>query len=152
MLKDALVGSLLLRFQKQQQLKNHTKNLLWMPYSLPDSSVNGIFPKQEHWSVLLFPTPEYLPKPGIEPASPCICCIGRQFLYLAPHNGDMSWIHGLEGSIIKMAILSFPWCSPVIKTPCFQCRDEGSIPGQGINIPRAGWHEKKESPQSNNAI
>ena len=28
------------------------------------------FPSQEHWSRLPFPSPEDLPDPGIEPASP----------------------------------------------------------------------------------
>ena len=28
------------------------------------------FPRQEHWSGLLFPSPGYLPDPGIEPAAP----------------------------------------------------------------------------------
>ena len=36
---------------------------------LPGSSVHG-FSRQEHWSWFPFPTPEDLPNPGIEPASP----------------------------------------------------------------------------------
>ena len=28
------------------------------------------FPKQEYWNVLPFPSPGYLPNPGIEPTSP----------------------------------------------------------------------------------
>ena len=28
------------------------------------------FSRQEYWSELPFPTPEYLPEPGIEPESP----------------------------------------------------------------------------------
>ena len=30
------------------------------------------FPRQEHWSGLPFPSPEDLPNPGIEPASPAM--------------------------------------------------------------------------------
>ena len=37
-----------------------------MDYSLPGSSVHGIF-WQEYWSGLPFPSPEDLPNPGIEP-------------------------------------------------------------------------------------
>ena len=39
-----------------------------MDCSLPGSSV--IFPRQEHWSGLPFPSPEDLPDPGIKPSSP----------------------------------------------------------------------------------
>ena len=42
-----------------------------MDYSPPGSSVHG-FSSQEHWSVLPFPPPEDLPKPGIEPRSPIL--------------------------------------------------------------------------------
>ena len=42
---------------------------LWDPtdYSLPGSSVHGN--RQEYWSGLPLPAPEYLPIPGTEPAS-----------------------------------------------------------------------------------
>ena len=30
------------------------------------------FPRQEYWSGLPFPSPEDLPKPGIEPGSPAL--------------------------------------------------------------------------------
>ena len=30
------------------------------------------FPRQEHWSELLFPSPGYIPDPGIEPGSPAV--------------------------------------------------------------------------------
>ena len=33
---------------------------------------------------------------------------------------------------------------PVVKTPCFQCRGMGSIPGQGTKIPQAVWPKKKK--------
>ena len=33
-------------------------------------SLSVVFPSQEHWSGLLFPSPGDLPKPEIKPASP----------------------------------------------------------------------------------
>ena len=42
-----------------------------MDYSLPGSSVHGIF-QQEYWSGLPFPTPEDLSNPGIELVSPAL--------------------------------------------------------------------------------
>ena len=39
-----------------------------MDSSLLDSAVHG-FSRQEYWSGLLFPSPGYLPNPGIEPGS-----------------------------------------------------------------------------------
>ena len=39
-----------------------------MDYSMPGSSVHGIF-WQEYWSGLPFPTPGDLPNPGVEPES-----------------------------------------------------------------------------------
>ena len=39
------------------------------------------FPRQEYWSGLPFPSPGYLPKPGIKPESP----VGR-FLTTEPHG------------------------------------------------------------------
>ena len=41
-----------------------------MDYSLPGSSVHGIFSRQEYWSVLPFPSPGHLPHPGIKSVSP----------------------------------------------------------------------------------
>ena len=40
------------------------------------------FPRQEHWSGLLFPSPGDLPDPGIEPASPALA--GGFFTAQAP--------------------------------------------------------------------
>ena len=42
------------------------------------------FSRQEYWSGLPFPSPEDLPNPGIEPASPCISCTSRQFFTTVP--------------------------------------------------------------------
>ena len=33
---------------------------------------------------------------------------------------------------------------PVVKTPCFQARGYGSIPGWGTNFPHALWHGEKK--------
>ena len=43
-----------------------------MNCSPPGSSVHGIFPRQEYWSGLPFPSPGGLPDPGIEPRSPAL--------------------------------------------------------------------------------
>ena len=58
-----------------------------MDCSPPGPSVHGIF-QQESWSGLPFPSPEDLLDPGIEPASLCIYCIGRQILYRQRHLGS----------------------------------------------------------------
>ena len=42
-----------------------------MDCNQPGSSVLE-FPRREYWSGLPFPTPGYLPDPGIEPASPAL--------------------------------------------------------------------------------
>ena len=42
------------------------------------------FSRQEYWSGLLFPSPEDLPNPGIEPGSPHC----RQTLYRLSHQGS----------------------------------------------------------------
>ena len=39
------------------------------------------FSRQEYWSGLPFPTPGIFKSQGIEPASLCVSCIGRQILY-----------------------------------------------------------------------
>ena len=41
-----------------------------MDYSLPGSSVHGIFSRQEYWSVLPFPSPGHFPHPGIKSVFP----------------------------------------------------------------------------------
>ena len=43
---------------------------------------------------------------------------------------------------IKTSWRDFPG-GPVIKTPCFHCRDTGSIPGQGAKIPHDKLHNRK---------
>ena len=42
-----------------------------MDDNLPGSSALG-FPIQEYWNGFLFPSPEDLPSPGIEPMSPAL--------------------------------------------------------------------------------
>ena len=48
-----------------------------------------VFPRQEYWSGLPFPSPGDLPDPGIEPIPLYISCIGRQFLCHWYHPGSM---------------------------------------------------------------
>ena len=59
-----------------------------MDYSLPGSSVMG-FPRQEDWSGLPFPSPEYLPNPGIKPISPAL--IGKIFTIEPPGRPEECW-------------------------------------------------------------
>ena len=51
----------------------------------------------------------------------------RQFLYHLSHQDLMH---------IRMLTQDFPG-GPVVKTPCFQCRDATWIPGEGAKIPHA---------------
>ena len=56
-------------------------------YSLPGSSVHGIF-RQEYWSALSLPFPGDLPNPGIKPTSPALqaasCIAGEFFIMKSP--------------------------------------------------------------------
>ena len=45
------------------------------------------FSRQEYWSGLLFPSPEDLPDPGIEPRSLALQ-VGFFFFYLLSHEGS----------------------------------------------------------------
>ena len=59
-----------------------------MDHSPSGSSVHGIF-QARYWSGLPFPTPEDLPKPGIQtlsPASPALA--GRFFTAVAPGKSN----------------------------------------------------------------
>ena len=49
-----------------------------MECSLPGSSLHGIL-RQEYWSGLPFPSPGYLPDPGIELASPATSALAGRF-------------------------------------------------------------------------
>ena len=42
------------------------------------------FSKQEYWSVLLFPTPGYLPNPGIKPTSLVSLALAGRFFATVP--------------------------------------------------------------------
>ena len=39
------------------------------------------FPRKEYWSGLPFPSPEYLPHPGIKPASPALQADSLQLIH-----------------------------------------------------------------------
>ena len=58
-------------------------------YSLPGSSVH-VFPRQEYWSELPFPSPKDLPHPGIEPPSPELAV---EFFTTEP-RAEPSWAWG----------------------------------------------------------
>ena len=42
--------------------------------------------------------------------------------------------------------------SPVVMTPCFQCRGMSSIPGQGTKIPHYSWHGQKKKKEKTGGI
>ena len=60
--------------------------------------------------------------------------------------GDHSWFGDLtpcsQGTVNKIYLRDFP-SRPVVKTPCCQCREMGSIPGYGTKILHALWHGQK---------
>ena len=50
----------------------------WTPWIIAHQAPLAMgFPRQEYWSGLLFPSPEDIPNPGIEPES----LLGRRMLY-----------------------------------------------------------------------
>ena len=70
------------------------------------------FFRQEYWSGLPFPSPEDLPDPGIEPASPTLA--GRFFTTEPPgkaHLGALCFKLG-GGSVCSLRPLSRPLCKP----------------------------------------
>ena len=66
-----------------------------MDYSPPGSSVVG-FPRQEYWSVLLFPPPGGLPDPGIKSTSPMSPSLADRFITTEPPGKPpFYYIYGL---------------------------------------------------------
>ena len=62
------------------------------------------FPQQEYWSGLLFPSPGYLPDPGIEPVSPALA---SGFLtHWATGKPSLTWGMHTELEIISISKLS----------------------------------------------
>ena len=39
---------------------------------------------------------------------------------------------------------------PVVRTQCFHCWSQGSVPGPGTKIPQAVWHGQKKGKSKNN--
>ena len=56
------------------------------------------FFSQEHWNVLLFPPPGYLPEPGIEPASPASPALAGGFFPCKGLGATPSAISPNQGS------------------------------------------------------
>ena len=64
--------------------------LLWPPWAvIHQVPWFMVFPRQEYWSELPFPTPGDLPNPGIKPASPALA--GGFFTTAPP--GKLLWLH-----------------------------------------------------------
>ena len=69
-----------------------------MDYSPPGFSVHGIL-RQEYWSVLPFPSPGYLPDPGMEPMSPLSPTQASRFFTTEPLGKPTSRI--LPGYLLR---------------------------------------------------
>ena len=78
------------------------------------------FPRQEYWSGLAFPSPGYLPDPGIEPASPAWQADSLSLSLLgSPWNNDSAmksnelsiqaiiWIDLVDGETVETVRLYF---------------------------------------------
>ena len=92
-----------------------------MDCSLPGSSIHGIFQaRMLEW--LLFPPPEYLPDPGIEPSS-CVFCIAGRLLYTEPPESGQS-----QGLRFKLGLNLM---AQVVKNLTAIVGDLGSVPGLG---------------------
>ena len=76
------------------------------------------FSRQENWSELPFPSPEYLPNPGIEPWSSAF--IAGDSLPSEPPGKLLDH----ETVCQRELFGDFPG-GPVAKTPCSQCRGPG---------------------------
>ena len=50
------------------------------------------FSKQEYWSGLLFPTPNYLPNPGVKPASPVSPALAGRCFTTEPPWKSQRWL------------------------------------------------------------
>ena len=67
-----------------------------------------------------------------------VSCMDRLILYHCSTWEPRGW----KGESKIQLLEDFPG-DPVVKTPCCQCRGEGSIPYQGIRIPHASGHGQK---------
>ena len=71
------------------------------------------FPRQEHWSGVLFPTPGAHPNPGMEPA--CPSSAGAFFTTEPP--GKRRWVSFNSGSHWFLLLLIFLWATPLSAVP-----------------------------------
>ena len=51
------------------------------------------FSKQEYWTGLPFPTPNYLPNPGVKPASPVSPALAGRFFTTGSHRGGLGKVY-----------------------------------------------------------
>ena len=79
--------SLLMRVKESESLVAQACPTLFKPMdNNPAGSSVHTIPQARYWSGLLFPSPGDLPRPGIEPKSPCC----RHTLYHLSHQGSLS--------------------------------------------------------------
>ena len=77
------------------------------------------FPRQESWSGLLFPSPGYLPNPGIKPGSPALQtdALPSNVTHLTKHMNQMiQAMDSPEASVTWLweTLTSFPWWESVL--------------------------------------
>ena len=90
-----------------------------------------IFPRQEYWSRLPFPSLGDLPDPGIESMSH-VSCIGRWVLYQLSHQGRPEvWLPRSKQVAVKKTWSGIPWLHCAVL-----------VPSQGTKIPHATGQNK----------
>ena len=73
-MQETRVQTLVWEDTLEKEMATHISILAWrIPWAEePDRLQSMGFSRQEYWSGLPFPSPGYLPKPGIEPRSPTL--------------------------------------------------------------------------------
>ena len=99
------------------------------------------FSRQGYWSGLPFPTPGYLPNPGIEPS--CISCVD----WILYHCATWEVSRGKQTvSLIKGYLPGTSLVAQWLTSPS-NAGDTGLIPGRGAKIPHALWPKIKNIKQ-----
>ena len=89
-----------------------------MDYSPPGYSVHE-FSRQEYWSRLPFPSPEDLPKPGIEPGSPALQVDSLLTEPPGKPKSRMPSPYHICNILIQKKYSLFPWKSSLAGQPVF---------------------------------
>ena len=68
------------------------------------------FPRQKYWSGLLFPSPNDLPNPGIEPRAPTLQADSLPLSHLGCCSGDLTLAHYHHHHKSVVSIQFHSWC------------------------------------------